>query len=128
MTGLGVKGEGQSPLPPNYAVVIGGEDGKPLVSVKMDGTVEFGEKYSAEPAARILWDVFASYLPGGARERGNGLIVDFAEKKTPFGDYIEAVVSMDAKREGRGTSRHKKNAVAYALEDLAKQVMEQGYP
>ena len=56
------------------------------------------------------------------------MVVDFEKLKTPFGDYVVAIVTFDGKREGRGTSRTKANAVSYALEDLAKQVKEQGYP
>lgn len=62
------------------------------------------------------------------KDRSAGMVVDFEELKTPFGDYVVAIVTFDGKREGRGTSRTKANAVSYALEDLAKQVKEQGYP
>ena len=59
----------------------------------------------------------------------NGMVVDFEPVNFGApGEYVTAVVSFDAKREGRGTSRSRANAVAYALEDLAKQVKEQGYP
>ena len=120
-----IQGEG---APPTHAFILQAPDSKMLVSIKMDGTVEFGESYSVEPAARLLWETLASYLPRVPKP--NGLIVDF-ESVTNFGapgEYVTAVVSFDAKREGRGTSRHRASAVAYALEDLAKQVKEQGYP
>ena len=114
--------------PPEYTIVLAGADGKMLVGVRNDGSVEFGEKYSVEPAARLLWQTFSCYLP--LRPKLNGMVVDF-EPVTNFGapgEYVTAVVSFDTKREGRGTSRSRASAVAYALEDLAKQVKEQGYP
>lgn len=47
---------------PTFALVIHGSDGKMLVQILNDGHVEFGEHYSKDEAARLLWEAFAGYM------------------------------------------------------------------
>ena len=49
------------------------------------------------------------------------MVVDYSHD----GDYVTAQVTLSGRLLGVGTSRKSKNAVAYALEDLARAVKEE---
>lgn len=54
--------------PRDVAVLeIRGEDGKRLVAIKPDGSVEYGENYTPEAAAKRFWDCMADLMPACPR-------------------------------------------------------------
>lgn len=52
----------------NYALVIQGETHM-LVGVRLDGTIEYGEGYEPDAAARIFWDALGQSIPPSLRPR-----------------------------------------------------------
>lgn len=49
--------------PEYYPLMIQGEGGKPLVTIKADGTLIYGEGYNPDEAAQIFWKAMAHYFP-----------------------------------------------------------------
>jgi hypothetical protein len=55
--------------PPTNILCIHGEGGEPIVTIKPNGTVEFGEGYTPTEAARIFWEALAWAMPESVRAK-----------------------------------------------------------
>lgn len=49
------------PVPPS--IIIQGAGGRPLVTIRPDGTLELGEGYDPDEAARLFWDALRTHMP-----------------------------------------------------------------
>jgi hypothetical protein len=47
----------------DYAIVVTDNSGAPLVSVKTDGTIEYGPNYKPDLAARTFWTAMSNNFP-----------------------------------------------------------------
>lgn len=53
-----------------YAIQICTNDGEPLVSIKMDGTVEYGKGYTPDEAAKQFWEAMARWPSMVEKQQG----------------------------------------------------------
>ncbi|WP_329131537.1 hypothetical protein OG552_10460 [Streptomyces sp. NBC_01476] len=50
------------PAPPTITIQ-GGNNGRPLVTIHPDGTLEYGDGYDPDDAARRFWDALRTHMP-----------------------------------------------------------------